>query len=163
MYTCTCIYIYMNSYYCVKENLCEVMFSVIRTPKLFPKREHYIRRYYTPPSPPLSFPRLFNSELLGCLSHSIRGAPTANVPKSKRKYLLTRKHDWQIRYRYRIITIVCHCVRQTWTETVCTLVYLVVGAVVQNHLNWKPERFTYKYRRGVVIVVIVSFKYIKTQ
>lgn len=42
----------MYSYYCVKENLCEVMFSVIRTPKLFPKREHFIRRYYTPPHHP---------------------------------------------------------------------------------------------------------------
>lgn len=46
----------MNSYYCVKENLCEVMFSVIRTPKLFPKREHYIRRYYTPPLTTLILP-----------------------------------------------------------------------------------------------------------
>lgn len=108
MYMYIYIYIYEFILLCKRKpvKLCLVSLEPL---KYSQKGSILLEDIIPPPSPPLSFPRLFNSELLGCLSHSIRGAPTANVPKSKRKYLLTRKHDWQIRYRYRIITSLSLC------------------------------------------------------
>lgn len=84
---------HMNSYYCVKKTLCEVLFKSVSFQPLKYSQEGSI---LYPPPPLLSFPRLFNSELLGCLPHSkyIRGAPTTNVPEIKTKVpTYKEKHD----------------------------------------------------------------------
>lgn len=95
-------------YYCVKENLCEVLFKSVSIQPLSIFEKGAGKIVYPPPHHHLlSFPRLFNSELLGCLPHS-------KYTEEFRMWMCRnqnerKKHDWQICYRYRIIISLSLC------------------------------------------------------
>lgn len=149
-------------YYCVKENLCEVLFKSVSIQPLNIFEKGAGKIVY-PPHHHLYPSRDCSTQ------NSLDVFLTRSTPRSSEcecAEIKTKGKNMIGRFAIDIVSwLVCHCVRQTWTETVCTLVYLVVGAVVQYfsvtiYLNWKTERFTCNVTvAGLLLVVIVSFKY----